>query len=432
MDCEACNNLLLDYLYEELDEVRTAAVRRHLDSCAACTGAWDRLSRGRRAAQSLQLVKAPPPTAALLEAIQSAAKTMPATAPSGVSIAPVVPLEGARSRFPRWMRRAGEVAMRRQVAMAAVFLLMIGFGLSYNQFQSPTRPLPTSDEPAAEVIPATELPQPEATARPEPAQPGRRVASARGPVAERPIDHRAAQLAAPPARPAPAPQGPQPPTDQTLAAVQTGAQGYDTAYDRGAAIGRAANSVGSPAAYRNQAPPQTAAPSAVAANSRLTNDPALERGMPSLPLDNRDQANQAQFGGAANAQRAQSAASSTAPTWRSLQESGEAHRAHGESTQAVAAFQNALQRDPPDADRVVIARLLYETLLQSGRVREASEVQAQYLAQPSNATTLANEVHAAPASNSSIHPAAARPMPRAPSRMHRAPAGNDMMQNYGY
>ena len=33
--------------------------------------------------------------------------------------------------------------MRRQVAMAAVFLLMIGFGLSYHQLQAPTRPLPT-------------------------------------------------------------------------------------------------------------------------------------------------------------------------------------------------------------------------------------------------------------------------------------------------
>ena len=159
MDCEAFNDLLIDYLYDELDEVRRAAMRKHLETCAACNEASDRLSRGRHAACSLALIEAPPPNGALLEAMQASAaiRAEPLRDGHGGSVASVVPT-GARARIPRWMRRVGEMAMQRQVAMAAVFLLMIGFGLSYHQPQAPTRPVQTSDEPGAQVIPATELP----------------------------------------------------------------------------------------------------------------------------------------------------------------------------------------------------------------------------------------------------------------------------------
>ena len=36
MDCEKCEPLLLDELYGELDELTSAAVRRHVGGCARC------------------------------------------------------------------------------------------------------------------------------------------------------------------------------------------------------------------------------------------------------------------------------------------------------------------------------------------------------------------------------------------------------------
>lgn len=161
MDCEACNNLLLDHLYEELDEVRSAAVRKHLDGCADCTAAFERLAGGRRVGGLLRPIDAPLANAALHEAIHAAAiaNARPRAEGASEAVAPVIPI-GPVSRIPRWMSHVGEMAMRRQVAMAAVFLLMVGFGLGYHQFQSPTRPVQLTDEPGAEVIPATGLPQP--------------------------------------------------------------------------------------------------------------------------------------------------------------------------------------------------------------------------------------------------------------------------------
>ena len=207
MDCEACNNLLLDFLYDDLDEVRAAAVRRHKDGCATCASSFERLAGGRRLARSLEPVEAPAPGVALLEAIQKAAAearereaSRDGTSESPASVAPVIPIEQASRRVPAWLYRVGEVAMRRQVAMAAVFLLMIGFGLRYYQYQSPTRPTENSDEPSGEVIPATELRTPAAPARNTESASARRPALPARPApspanAERGIDHRAQQQA---------------------------------------------------------------------------------------------------------------------------------------------------------------------------------------------------------------------------------------------
>ncbi len=74
MDCETCNDLLMDLLYDELDEVRAAAARKHLDGCASCRGAWQRLSQGRALASTLAPVTAPLPSATLLAAVESAAR----------------------------------------------------------------------------------------------------------------------------------------------------------------------------------------------------------------------------------------------------------------------------------------------------------------------------------------------------------------------
>lgn len=109
MDCEKYEPLLLDELYEELDELTSAAVKRHVSGCARCAAILGDLA-GTRRAVSLPLV---PPPADLEDRILAAVK----------EAQKVVPLRGRMSRV---LSVAGSWAMRPQTAMAAVFLLMIG------------------------------------------------------------------------------------------------------------------------------------------------------------------------------------------------------------------------------------------------------------------------------------------------------------------
>jgi len=109
MDCEKYEPLLLDELYEELDEVTSAAVKRHVSGCARCGGILNGLRATRRAV-TLPLVAVP---AGLEDRILASVK----------EAQKVVPIQ---SRFQRALSVAGSWAMRPQTAMAAVFLLMIG------------------------------------------------------------------------------------------------------------------------------------------------------------------------------------------------------------------------------------------------------------------------------------------------------------------
>ena len=109
MDCEKFEPLLLDELYEELDELTSAAVKRHVAGCARCASILSGMT-ATRAMVSLPLVPAP---AGLEDRILAAAK----------EAEKVVPL---KSRMSRMLSVAGSWAMRPQTAMAAVFLLMIG------------------------------------------------------------------------------------------------------------------------------------------------------------------------------------------------------------------------------------------------------------------------------------------------------------------
>src|SRR5438105_3439943 len=109
MDCEKAEPLLLDELYEELDELTSAAVKRHVSGCARCAGILNGMRSTRRSA-ALPIMAVP---VGLEERILAAAK----------EAAKVVPI---KSRFSRVVSIAGSWAMRPQTAMAAVFLLMIG------------------------------------------------------------------------------------------------------------------------------------------------------------------------------------------------------------------------------------------------------------------------------------------------------------------
>ncbi len=109
MDCEKYEPLLLDELYEELDELTSAAVKRHVSGCARCASSLTGM-RATRRATALPVLEVPE---GLEERILAAAK----------EAQKVVPI---RSRVSRVISRAGSWAMRPQSAMAAVFLLMIG------------------------------------------------------------------------------------------------------------------------------------------------------------------------------------------------------------------------------------------------------------------------------------------------------------------
>lgn len=110
MDCEKFEPLLLDELYEELDELTSAAVKRHVSGCARCTGILNGLRHTRERLDEWPPASVPEDLEAkILASVREAQK--------------VVPLRG---RAARALSLAGSWAMRPQTAMAAVFLLMIG------------------------------------------------------------------------------------------------------------------------------------------------------------------------------------------------------------------------------------------------------------------------------------------------------------------
>ncbi len=109
VDCEKFESLLIDELYGELDEVTSAAVRRHAAGCARC-GA---LLSGLRATRKVAALPVEEPSSDLEDRILSAVREQQKVLPF-------------RARFATALSRAGAWAMRPQTAMAAVFLVVIG------------------------------------------------------------------------------------------------------------------------------------------------------------------------------------------------------------------------------------------------------------------------------------------------------------------
>jgi hypothetical protein len=109
MDCEKFESAMMDELYGELDELTSAAAKRHVAGCARCTALLGGLRATRRLA-AVPLVELPP---GLEERILAAAK----------EAQKIVPI---RRRASRVLSLAGSWAMRPQTAMAALFLVMIG------------------------------------------------------------------------------------------------------------------------------------------------------------------------------------------------------------------------------------------------------------------------------------------------------------------
>jgi hypothetical protein len=109
MDCEKFKDTLLDELYGELDEVTSAAAKRHVGGCSRCAS----LMSGMKATRRLAVLPVVEPPAELEERILAAAREAQKVAPLG-------------RRASRAISWAGSWAMRPQTAMAALFLLMIG------------------------------------------------------------------------------------------------------------------------------------------------------------------------------------------------------------------------------------------------------------------------------------------------------------------
>ncbi len=134
MECEKFESLIIDELYGELDEVTSAAVKRHAAGCARC-GA---LLSGFRATRKVAALPVEEPSSDLEDRILSAVREQQK----------VLPL---RARMSTMLSRAGAWAMQPQTAMAAVLLLVIG--TSFVLVQSRKGMAPSSDMRAAEGAP---------------------------------------------------------------------------------------------------------------------------------------------------------------------------------------------------------------------------------------------------------------------------------------
>jgi hypothetical protein len=114
VDCERFDRIVLDLLYDELDELTAAAARRHLEHCARCRGILAGL-RATREVGALPLVD--PPDGLELQ-ILDAERQLHGRLP-------------IKKRVGRAVSVLAGYAMRPQLAMAATLLLVIGAGLVF-------------------------------------------------------------------------------------------------------------------------------------------------------------------------------------------------------------------------------------------------------------------------------------------------------------
>jgi hypothetical protein len=109
MDCEKFDQVLIDALYDELDELTLAAAKRHADGCQRCQAAWS----GLRATLKVGVLPTVEPPASLEPNILEAAGKAHGNVPWP-------------KRVGRAISWAGSYAMRPQTAMAAILVLMVG------------------------------------------------------------------------------------------------------------------------------------------------------------------------------------------------------------------------------------------------------------------------------------------------------------------
>src|ERR1700722_10523150 len=153
MDCEKFESVLMDELYGELDELTSAAAKRHVSGCARCSALLGGLRATRRVAA---LPRIDPPADLEQRILAVAAAATPK----------VVPFRG---RLARAVSLGGSWAMRPQTAMAAVFLVMIGTSVLLLRGKSSRAPASAQITVTEEGTPAPASPALASATPPEPA-----------------------------------------------------------------------------------------------------------------------------------------------------------------------------------------------------------------------------------------------------------------------
>lgn len=150
MDCEKFDQHVIDELYDELDELTHAALKRHVEGCSRCAA----ILSGLRATRGVGVLPIEEPSDDLEARILDAAFVAQKKAP-----------------WPRKVLRglawAGSHAMRPQLAMAALFFLVIGSSLLLLRAKpgaSGFAPVRVTERGAPAV--EAEVPSPAATAMP--------------------------------------------------------------------------------------------------------------------------------------------------------------------------------------------------------------------------------------------------------------------------
>jgi hypothetical protein len=359
MDCDTCDELLLDLVYGELDEPRRTTVQHHVDGCAACRGSLSRLRRVRQAVARVGPTEAPEPSPALLEAIHAAARTAAVGPPRAVTPA----LEDVSApRTPAWLRRVGEFAMRRQVAMAAVFLLSIGLGLRLVRLPGSAGSGDAVEVGPTEVIPAQEVPSSGPAGRPE--------APARSLLApERQDPHRATTAPRPHATTPQRAEGPPsngthtptPPSAVAHAPLQGDPGPAPITPSGGDTLPTSAPTAlaGSSANSNQQAP----------SNVRLGgSDPVLEQLLPRAPALNNDPYQVARA--------PEQPPSNALYRWAALEQQGDEFTSRGQLDQAITAYRAALANGPDERHRTAITLRLVGVLNRANRGEEARALSA--------------------------------------------------------
>jgi hypothetical protein len=147
MDCERFDRVALDLVYAELDELTSAAAKRHLGHCARCRDVSTRL-RATREIAVLPLVEPPSGLRAKILAAERQARSH----------------LGARQRLGRVVSVLAGYAMRPQTAMAALLMIMIGASLMFLRARPGERDHVRVTErgvPEGEGEPVTVVPVPE-------------------------------------------------------------------------------------------------------------------------------------------------------------------------------------------------------------------------------------------------------------------------------
>jgi TolA-binding protein len=114
MDCERFDKITIELLYGELDKISEAAALRHLHHCTRCRDIWGHLKATRELSEIP--MEEPPPD--LFDSILLAERN----AHNHLT---------TRERFSRAISILAGYAMRPQIAMAAILLLMIGSSLMF-------------------------------------------------------------------------------------------------------------------------------------------------------------------------------------------------------------------------------------------------------------------------------------------------------------